>query len=302
MITSGSHMLYTGGHLGTPVAPVQQTSTSSGGSEDVKKRTQEVAAENLSVSLDKFSSDLFRLIVSYPNVEDLGDCSRQWKALASGDSLREKIIARAFAFGKEKWAQYFGDIGVEPPLPPDIEEILQSPCPYFEGRTVAQTHMLVLIPETINGKPLNLKNLIELIKEPKDGNKTCFQPIWEKILKEHGDTPITKSRWVLMTKEVIPGSLNKSFAEQQELIAKNSNYSVPTLVEAAVCILMHYVQTGKRLYCDDPYTFTRCQESVEDDEEIWQVIVGGFLRSGLGVNYYRYVSRNVGVGGLRKFF
>jgi hypothetical protein len=300
MISAASHMLDTGG-LGNPSAPVQQTSASSGDSEDVKKRTQEVAAENLSVSLDKFSSDLFRLIVSYPNVEDLGDCSQQWKALASGDPLREKIIARAFAFGKEKWAQYFGDIGVEPPLPPDIEEILQSPCPYFEGKTVAQTHMLVFIPETINGKPLTLKTLAELIKEPKDGNKTDLD-IWEKILKEHGDKPITKSRWVLMTKEVIPGSLNKSFAEQQKLIAKNPNYCVPTLVEAAVCILMHYVQTGKRLYCDKPWTYTRVQESVEDMEKIWQVVVGGFLRSGLRVLDSDYGLHSVGVGGLRKFF
>ena len=87
MISAASHMLDTGG-LGNPSAPVQQTSASSGDSEDVKKRTQEVAAENLSVSLDKFnSSDLFRLIFSYMNVDDLGDCSDQWKALPSGDPL-----------------------------------------------------------------------------------------------------------------------------------------------------------------------------------------------------------------------
>ena len=36
-----------------------------------------------------------------------------------------------FAFGKAKWSKYFGDIGEEPPLLPNIDEILNSPCPIW---------------------------------------------------------------------------------------------------------------------------------------------------------------------------
>ena len=32
----------------------------------------------------------------------------------------------AIAFGKEKWTTYIGDIGVEPPLPSNIHEILKK--------------------------------------------------------------------------------------------------------------------------------------------------------------------------------
>jgi hypothetical protein len=162
--------------------------------------------------------------------------------------------------------------------------------------------MLVLIPKTINGIQLTLKTLAELIMAPKDGNKTKLD-IWDEILKEHGDTPITESHWVLMTKEVIPESLGKSFDAQQILIAKDQNYSVPTVVDAAVCILMHYMQTGKRLYGEKPWgTYTRCQEKVEDGEDQWQVGVGGFLSSGLNVDHnYLDGSHLVGVAALRKF-
>ena len=42
-----------------------------------------------------------------------------------------KVSDIPIAFGKEMWATYLGDIGVEPPLPPDIKVILSAPCPFF---------------------------------------------------------------------------------------------------------------------------------------------------------------------------
>jgi len=89
----------------------------------------------------------------------------------------------AIAFGKEKWAIYFGDVGVEPPLPPNIHEILQSPCPFFPGKKVGETHLLTLIPKTVNGKSLTLNSLGELVKSPKQGNKTKYQEYWKEIKK-----------------------------------------------------------------------------------------------------------------------
>src|ERR1700688_617828 len=134
---------------------------------------------------DRLSSQVTREIFSYLNASDLARCSqvsKQWKTLASDEALSKRAIVRTFAFGKEKWAKYFGDIGAEPPLPANIEAILKNPCPFFPEKSVAQTHMLVLIPKTINGKPLTLRSLEELVQEPREGYKTGYRYILEDAL------------------------------------------------------------------------------------------------------------------------
>lgn len=288
-----------GQHLGTPSVSLQQTSVPKECSEDLNARIQEITAENLSVSLDKFDSpDLFRLIFSYMPVDDLGDCSLQWKELASGDPLREKIIVRMFAFGKEKWAKYFGDIGEEPPLPPNIAEILQSPCPYFSDKTVAQTHMLVLIPKAVNGNPFTLKSLTELMQNPKEGHKISFSYSFsEEVLKEHGDTQIKESYWVLMTKDPIPGSESRFYEEQNALIAGDLNYQMPSVLEAQTCILMDYFRTEKRHFsCAQSVTKTRCRELSEGRN----INVGDFSDSSLTVSRGSGSVYYVGVSALRR--
>ena len=201
------------------------------------------------------------------------------------------------AFGKAKWATYFGDIGVEPPLPPNIHQILQSPCPFWSGKKVEETHLLVLIPQTVNGKVLTLDYLEQLIQKPLGGgNATKYGGYWDVLKKEHGGKPAGLSHWVLMTKDVIPNSRNKSYAQQQKLVGHHADYRVPQTLEAATCILMEYAKGGKCLYTGDPWTYTRCQEQTAG----YQNVVGGFGPSGLHVN--RDYDRDLyGVGALRKF-
>ena len=70
----------------------------------------------------------------------------------------------SIAFGKAEWWKYFGYIGVEPPLPINIEEILNEPCSFWPGKKVKETHLLVLIPNTVNGKAFTMNYLGELIR------------------------------------------------------------------------------------------------------------------------------------------
>jgi len=56
------------------------------------------------------------------------------------------------AFGAADWKKYFGDVGVEPPLPANIDAILNGPCPIWSGKKVKETHLLMLVPSTVNGK------------------------------------------------------------------------------------------------------------------------------------------------------
>jgi hypothetical protein len=204
------------------------------------------------------------------------------------------------AFGKAEWATYFGDVGVEPLLPPDIGDILASPCPIYSGKTIGETHMLVLIPETIKGKPLTLKSFGNLIRRPKEGHKTQYGKCRNRVIDQHGDTKVSNSHWVLMTKDVIPNTQNKSYEEQCEVLQTLSQkakaeYEVPRLLDATVAILMHYVSKGERLYPHDPWTYTRCQESIEGS----QTAVGGFFPEGLSL-YYSYFNDQYGLAGLRK--
>ena len=77
------------------------------------------------------------------------------------------------------------------------------------------------------------------------------------------------------------------------------SYAIPTALEAATAILMEYVETGKRLYLDEPRQYTRCQEKV--DQGRWEVFVGDFSLKGLALydpdSYF--IGRGVGV--VRKF-
>ena len=158
-------------------------------------------------------------------------------------------LAEQFAFGPKDWNRYFGDIGEVPPLPPDIMDILRSPCPYWEEKSVANTHLLVLIPRTVNGSPFTLNLLGEMIKVPRGEG---WRAEYRYRVKNRGclakivDRGIPKHSWFLITKNVLPGSLNKTYYEQIELI--RSPYEVPFTLEIATGVLMHHVRSGERLY------------------------------------------------------
>ena len=212
------------------------------------------------------------------------------------------------AFGREKWMQYFGKIGEEPPLPPDIHQILQGSCPFYPGKTVQETHMLVLIPATVNGALFTLDTLEQLIQHPKQGYATKYEYYEKEIKKALGNQSPPKSYWVLMTKDVLPNSISKSFVDQCALVENCAQrarvpYQVPTILESATSILLEHVQTGTRLYSCEPWIYTRCQEKVENGWNVagYQRAVGGFGPGGLNVvgNNVGFVS--MGVASLRKF-
>ena len=205
------------------------------------------------------------------------------------------------AFGKAEWERYFGEVGEQPPLPADIGEILSGPCPYWEGRRVEDTHLLVLIPQSVNGAPLTLNSLKELIQRPcEGGHNTDYGYYNDNIKNELGDQGASHSYWALMTKDVLPNSRNKTFSEQQALI--QGPYVVPGALEAATAILMHHAKGGEKLYPMNPTTYTRCQEMLSTG---YRVVVGSFGSSGLGVLDDYDVAFRVddggGLGGVRKF-
>ncbi|MBI3901259.1 MAG: hypothetical protein HY324_03800 [Chlamydiia bacterium] len=186
------------------------------------------------------------------------------------------LIRDAQRFGKAEWKNHFGNIGEEPPLPRNIEEILNSPCPFSEDKSVKvkDTHMLVLVPATINEESVTLDMLQEFFE--------TNYPAYDGFLLqgEHGATAVGKSHWVLMTKAVIPESRNKSYNDQKAML-KGTDYVLPQAVEAVVCILAEFIISKTHLY---NMTYTRCAETVEGQ---YPVIVGNFFHKGLSVGHSR---------------
>jgi hypothetical protein len=252
-------------------------------------------------------------IFSYLNLATLGTIcrvSRRWQWLVNAnDSILWKIaIYREIAFGNDKWAKCFGANVVKNedtkeefsslPLRDFIEDCKKFKKVFTE-KNAKDRLMLVRLPKTLNGQ-LTLKSLGELAQKYFPDSDTGYGSI-SSIVHWQGDTPIDKSRWVLMTKDVLPGSRNKSYAEQQRIVdelAKKTliSYEVPGVLESVACIFSQYFGSNTRLFTDNPWTYTRCKETVQG----YQIVVGGFAPAGLCVcNCYGY--DYFGVAALRKF-
>lgn len=208
------------------------------------------------------------------------------------------------AFGKKKWMEYFGDVGEDPLLPTNIQAILNEPCPYWSEKKVADTHFLVLIPEKVNGQYLTLNTFGDLIKKPKKGTTAKYNVYNDILEREYGDKSGGESHWVLMTRDVLPGTKNKTYTDQKAILSKGCKYEVPSLLEATVSIMMEYILTGKSQYGNEPLTYTRCQERGVSEGESYQNVVGDVDSSGISISlfYIGYYENDYnGLAALRRF-
>ena len=265
--------------------------------------------------ISSLPNELVLEIFSYLNLATLGTIcrvSKEWKRLASEPILWKIAIYKEIAFGNDKWAQCFEKDVVKDE--DSREEFSSFPwndfikdCKKFKSvfpeKNAKDSLMLVRLPKTLNGQ-LTLKSLGELAKRYFPDSDTGYDFIWSPVVVELGDKSIDKSRWVLMTKDVLPGSRNESYAKQKDIVADLAqkaliSYEVPEILEATVCILAQYFGSNTRLFSDSPRTYTRCKENVQGH----QVVVGGLASAGLEVNRNFYYSDddNIGVAALRKF-
>lgn len=205
------------------------------------------------------------------------------------------------AFGAAEWGRYFGDVGVEPPLPPDIEEILGMDCPFWSGKRIRETHLLVLIPARVNGEPYTLDYLEEWIQKPKGGGRpTKYRYYLPDQKGQQGKRSVEQSYWVLTTKDVLLETKGKSYTVQREKLGgivrryPRLKGEVSTVLEATTSVLMEYVKGGDMLFKD---CYARCLEQISG----YQAVVGGFSAAGLCLHDHYGVYAHVGVGCSWKF-
>ncbi len=195
-------------------------------------------------------------------------------------------------FGKQAWEYYFDEIGLEPALPLNINTILDASCPFWHGKKIRDTHLLILIPAKVNGKSFSLNLLGMLIQHPQNnGYRTQYRHYDRHIQQKIGGYAPRQSYWLLMTRDILPDSSDKCYREQQKLVNNHANstslpYRLPNALEAATTILMHHVRKGEYLFSNAPRTYTRCKERIGyADNKCLPTTVGGSHFSGLDVDY-----------------
>lgn len=246
--------------------------------------------------INKLSDALEAKIFSYLEPSDLGNISvvdkRRNEVVSTPSektpSLKDRAVYRDFAFNSRDWKKYTNkDVDTEAEMsffPKNIWKELNKPCPAFPGKRIGQTHMITWMPKTMNGETLTINSMGRVLKESFSKNDNGYRYIWDPIVLEHGETGVAKSYWVFMTRDVILRSRGESYATQQGLVANLSEktpYEVPKTLEAVVCISANYFKSDKRLYSDNPWTYTRCQEQALG----CQVVVGAFSADGFKVPY-----------------
>jgi len=252
------------------------------------------------------SEVLVNHIFPHLNLHELGvSCkvNKVWKQCASTPILWQSVVYHEIAFSSKNWAEIDADLvkDVEMKqeilsLPENIAEELSFSA--FPGKSISETHVLVRMP-----KGLTIKKLGELAKKYFRISRNGYRSTREEILTELGDKSVEKPVWLLMTKDVLEGSACKLYDEQEPIVAQLAKktgvpYQIPTTLEAATCILAEYFRSKIRLFGDNPYTYTRCQENIQSD----QMNVGGFSSiGGLCLCAHNYIGDNFGVAALRKF-
>jgi hypothetical protein len=206
-------------------------------------------------------------------------------------------------FGKQAWEYYFDEIGIEPTLPLNINTILDTSCPFWHGKKIRDTHLLMLIPAKVNGKHFSLNLLEMLIRHPQNnGYKAQYRHYDRHIRQKIGGYAPLQSYWILMTRDILPNSSDKCYQEQQKLVDNHANstslpYKLPNALEAATTILMHHVRKGEYLFSNAPRTYTRCKEWVGyADNKCLPTTVGGSYFAGLDIDYDFHFSRSDDLG------
>ena len=192
-------------------------------------------------------------------------------------------------FNAKKWEKYYGYVGQEPGIPARIRGLLNRECKLWPGKKVYETSILTLIPEYVDGHLLTLDRCSQLIKRPHIGHKTKYSTYNRDVKIALGSQTVVPSRWVLMTRDLLPDSRYKLYEDQCAFSKQCAEefdiaYTLPSILEGVVSTLCHHVQTGEKLFNNRPKTYSRCMEKVCDQE--YPTVFGGFSSSGLGVGCY----------------
>jgi hypothetical protein len=188
--------------------------------------------------------------------------------------------------GAEVWRSQGIDVGEVPRLPASItKELLESECPLHPGEKIKDTHLLVLVPQMVNGEPFSPLKLDELCATRKGSGDNLIYGGWDSW-KSQGwaSDPQSRSEWVLLPKsdpdrnKVAPERhfRGKNIAQQDEVHKLYPDYREVKTVELMTAVLLNDLVNKERLLPG----YLRCEEP---NASGGRVCVGYFVTLGLRV-------------------
>ena len=205
------------------------------------------------------------------------------------EQLPRELLGKNF-LGAEAWRKQGIDVGVEPPLPSTItEELLNSDCALHPGEKIKDTHLLVLVPKTVNGEPYTAVKLDELCATRKgSGDNLIYAGFDSWKSQEWASAPQSRSEWVLIPKsDPDPNKVpegkhfrSKKIAAQQDVHDEHyGEYREVKTVELMTAALLNDLVNGEPRMLDG--NRLRC---AEPNASGGRVCVGFFVARGLEVD------------------
>jgi hypothetical protein len=201
----------------------------------------------------------------------------------------KKALGKNF-LGVEEWKSQGIEVGEVPPIPASITKaLLNSECALHPGQKIKDTHILMLVPKTVNGKPYTALKLDELCATRKgSGNKLIYDgKDWATAWKTQpwANLPQAQSEWVLLPKsdpdrKASPDKhfRSKNIAAQEEVHRDHyGEYREMKALEVMTMALLYDLTNKERLLSD----YLRCEEATASGG---RVCVGYFDGGGLVVN------------------
>jgi hypothetical protein len=274
------------------------------------------------------SSDIALHIFSHLTLHELGlikRVSKRWCEVASHPLLWKTAIYREIAFSSKDWMRLNADFAKDTDLykemlslPEDIAEELGRSA--SNGKHIKDTHILVIKPKglTINTLGVIAKQIftihnygyteIDIDKEAYSYEDGHWFKIGSIVTSPLGNQDIEKAEWLLMTKNILPGSLNKSFDQNVNMMselakARGVRYEVPNVLQAATCMLAEYSRSKKYLFYDESMG-TLCRDGFVYDGERNRYLVGKSILFSEGISVYCSKMEDdhcTGVAGIRTF-
>jgi len=140
------------------------------------------------------------------------------------------------------WQNYYNielkDIVELPVSIEKLREILESQCPFVEGRQVKDTHYLMYLPKEFNGEPLTVMKWKQI--HPPGEKQPCFyEQDWYQEY-DWAKKAVAEKGWYLAFIGLLPKLFCKSWSEQLALLPEN--YYVPKIIEA---LSLHFLAFRK---------------------------------------------------------
>jgi hypothetical protein len=200
-----------------------------------------------------------------------------------------ELLGKNF-LGSEAWRSQGIDVGVAPPIPASVtKELLESECPLHPGQKVKDTHILMLVPKTVNGEAYTALKLDELCAKRKGSGDRLIDSRYQSW-KENpwAFAPQSESEWVLLPKsDPDPDKVSperhfrrKDIAAQDEVHKLYPEYREVKAIELMTAVLLNDLINGEPRMLDG-YNYLRCEEP---NASGGRVCVGVFNALGLGVN------------------